>query len=225
MTGRYDLPKTWEITASIFDEMDADTPKNFRERVTQHYRHLFAQGSYHPVIQDKRLDDAWKAFRHDKKHLLDSLHSESNNQPDHFKLSGILAYWLRRFAPVYDLEERVNYRMRGEAPDSWKKLMEDYSSELAAFDLGLYICSGFEAGKQKNPSDVPDIDENDFDYYKDVCFLLKRKNLSPHSLGMIYRSLFVPLREKKETDLVATEAEDSFANYSVSGSKPSGKKE
>lgn len=208
-------PQTWEVTQTIFDELSAKDPKIFREKVSQHYTYLFAKGGYEPVMQERRLDDAWGAFCHDKKHASDSLHSKSKNEADHFKLSGILAYWLRRCAPVYDL--RVLHG--GYKSDPFlEELLNRYPSEFPAFNLGLYICSSFQTEQIGNPSsDVPDIEENNFDYYKDICFLLKRKNLSPHSLGMIYRSLFVPLRAKKETE----SAEDFF---SPKDQKPSNKK-
>lgn len=190
-------PETLEFTRDIFEDIAEDS-EVFCERITQHYTYLFAKGGYMPIIQEKHLYDAWDAFCHDKNHAADSLHPESKGKPDHFKLSGILAYWLRRSTPVCGLR---NLNLVHQKYPIFQELLKKYPSELSAFDMGLFICSRFETERVDNSSSyVPAIEANNFDYYRDICFLLKRKSLSPHSLGMIYRSLFVPLRDKKAAE-------------------------
>lgn len=68
------------------------------------------------------------------------------------------------------------------------------SDDFAVFDFGLTICHFFEHQKKQNPSGAPAIGGNDgFSYHESICYVMEFKNLSPHSMGMIYRSLYVPV--------------------------------
>ncbi|ABD88962.1 hypothetical protein [Rhodopseudomonas palustris] len=112
--------------------------------------------------------------------------------PDHFKQAGFLAYWLRRRMVV----------------GWWQRNLVDHASEeqdkfllsvneVCAFFVGLRLCVYFEMKSQ--------IDENDHighalqdinlgsDLKFDVATLLKHKNVSPHALYLIYRTLFYDL--------------------------------
>lgn len=183
----YSRPEAPEITPEIFDDM-AGSKKIFASHIRKHYVALCYGGGYEPRFNEGRLDDAWVSFQRDKKHAARSM--PDGGAPDHFKLSGILAYWLRRFAPVYDLRDLSMVRF---APATLADLFKKYPSELPAFDLGVSVCDFFERRKKTNPAGGPAIEENDFDYYKAMCYVMKFKSLSPHSMGMIYRSLYVPV--------------------------------
>lgn len=188
MTEGFSRPQTPEIAHEIFDEM-ADSGDGFAAHVRRHYAHLCFYCGYEPVLSPSRVDDAWISFRRDKKHAAHSM--PGGGAPDHFKLCGILVYWLRRFAPVYDLRD-LNMAYR--AHPALSELLKKYPSELPAFDFGMTVCDFFERHRKENASGVPAVGECDnFDYHESVCYLMKFKNLSPHSLGMIYRSLYVPV--------------------------------
>lgn len=201
MTAEKHILRAWKVKNTIFEDLAKDS-KTFSQQVTVHYHYLFAIGGYGPYLNDARLFDAWDAYRHDRKHALDSL-PKGNKEPDNFKSSGILAYWLRRTAPVYDLRYPFGAKEPSVSDSTTlmtRELIEAFPSEFAAFNFGMYICSSFQTENKKNPT-VPAIEDNNYNYYWDICYLLKRKSLSPHSLGMIYRSLFVPLRKKNAVEL------------------------
>ena len=176
-----------EITPELFENLSRSLD-DFSQHVRKHYTVLCFAGGCEPVFSDGRLEDAWVAFQRDKKHATNSM--PDNGNPDHFKLSGVLAYWLRRFAPVYDLRDLSMVR---DAPPTLVELLKKYPSELPAFDLGLSACSFFEQCKKGQPAGAPAVEANNFDYYKAMCYVMKFKSLSPHSMGMIFRSLYVPL--------------------------------
>lgn len=164
--------------------------KNFKEIVCQHYNYIADRAGMDLLISDPRLSDAWQQFRFDKKHYRKSL--PNDEMPDHFKWSGMLAFWLRRAAPVYGFKylSRTNYdeRLRG--------LLKDYASEYLAFDLGLSICEFFENNRPgRGQKLVPDFPP---DFYETISYFMKFKNLSPHAMGIIYRSLFMPMKAKPE---------------------------
>ena len=74
--------------------------------------------------------------------------------------------------------------------------MLQYGSEALAFDLGISICVFFEIHQKGNHNRmVPDFSS---DYVKAISYFMKFKNISPHSMGMIFRSLFVPLKPHSE---------------------------
>ena len=184
----FSRPKFLDITRDIFDDL-AGTREIFAKKIRQHYIALYFGGGYEPTLDPGRMEDAWVAFQRDKKHAPNSM-PDNSYSPDHFKLSGILVYWLRRFAPVYDVRDLSAVR---DAPPVLSELLKKYPSELPAFDLGMSICSYFENPGKLRPDTAPDITKNDYDYYKTICYVMKFKSLSPHSMGMIYRSLFVPI--------------------------------
>ena len=163
----------------------------FNRFVRQQYTYTAYKAGLEPcVISEARLSDAWQQFRFDRKHYRKSL--PNNNMPNHFKLSGTLAFWLRRTAPVYGFRDlnRVKY------DEGLRELLEKFGAEYLAFDLGLSICEFFEnnqAGREKKL--VPDFPP---DFYETVTYFMKFKNLSPHAMGIIYRSLFIPMKAKPE---------------------------
>ena len=167
------------------------TCKNFRDIVSQHYNCVADKAGMGLRISDARLTDAWQQFRFDKKHHRKSL--PNDEMPDHFKLSGMLAFWLRRAAPVY------GYRDVTVGVDRDKrlyKLLKDYGSEYLAFDFGFAICEFFENNRPgRGQKLVPDFPPG---FYETISYFMKFKNLSPHAMGIIYRSLFMPMKAKPE---------------------------
>ncbi len=175
----------WRGGSSVEPKAD-----EFIKFVRRQYFFIARKGGLEPFISDPRLSDAWQAFRFDRRHYRNSLQTDSS--PDHFKLSGMLAYWLRRTAPVYDFKSIVvpdaNKHLRG--------LLQKQGSECLAFELGLSICEFFVRDGGDGVKMVPDISA---DYWETVTYFMKFKNLSPHAMGIIYRSLFVPLTPKAQS--------------------------
>lgn len=123
---------------------------------------------------------------------------------DHFKSAGFLCYWLRRCPPLYDLVTNPDIqfaRIRHREP---KKVLIQYGNVFAAFDIGLRICRYWESAR----TDIayPDPVRTSImnfevsprsEYIEDICYTLAEKNISPHSLNMLYKSLFMAFRLPK----------------------------
>lgn len=139
-----------------------------------------------PEFSLSLMHDAWESFCWDTQRLDTNMPKES--KPDHFKICGFAAYWLRRHSPVITLKEDRVKITRDEVVMEWRKLLDDYSRAFLAFYFGYRICYFIEANSEKGGGALP---RPDMDYLKSLCYVMKYKSLSPHAMGMIYRSLFV----------------------------------
>lgn len=130
---------------------------------------------------------------------------EEGNTPDHFKQAAHLTYWMRRAAPVIDFKEgdsslfgnpenTIEKSLSQEVNDH-RDLLFKYGSEYLAFNLGYLICKSYEITKAKDKSKqnktnfVLNPFEIDDDYINTIIFFLKEKNVSPHALFLVYKSL------------------------------------
>lgn len=110
---------------------------------------------------------------------------EGNSDLDHFKHAGILAYWLRRRMII----NTVIFEKHPSLPDEkmpfpvQEDFSEEYENEYCAFLFGLKICSHYE-GKATH-------DNIANTFARDITTVMRHKNVSPHALIMIYRSLFM----------------------------------
>ena len=71
-----------------------------------------------------------------------------------------------------------------------RDILDPYGSEYLAFDLGFQICLHYELNRSDKDStrvSIPITEE----FIIDICHMLKFKNVSPHSVHMIYRALFL----------------------------------
>lgn len=147
-----------------------------------------------PVLSKLRLKDAHGSWTNDlsrvgenEKHLTEGL--------DHFKQAGHLAFWLRRMSPLieaYEMEgnyqDGQTYEVSGLAAD-FRKLLFAYGNEYLAFDFGFQIVSFYEHSRSDRTKEGSSV-RLSRDYYDTVCHFLKFKNVSPHALHLIYKSLF-----------------------------------
>jgi hypothetical protein len=142
------------------------------------------------AMSDARLDEARILWMDDVVRMRiapGDTQTASLDEPDHFKQSGHLAYWLRRRIVANAIRESDG----GEPTDAIKKFIL-YGAERCSFYVGYLICLGFATshlhGRQRQ--DVLARIELTTEYQYDVAVLLKHKNVSPHALYLIYRSLF-----------------------------------
>jgi hypothetical protein len=172
----------------------------FREFVTYQYKRVVF--SMEPVEPD--LSDYWIAqayYRWTKDISFVSAKEYEGRPLDHFKLSGFLCYWLRRCPPLNDLHENVDTKFASIRHRDPKAILVKYGNVFAAFDIGLRICRYWEARRTdiRYPDDVrlriaklsiPQRSE----FIDDICYTLAEKNISPHSLNMLYKSIFLGFR-------------------------------
>ena len=139
-----------------------------------------------PMICKPRLQDAFHSWQGD----ILRVRKEIKSTPDHFKQCGILVYWLRRCIPVegFNLtDEYYPVEYKREVRETRRAFYAHYSNEYLAFSLGFRICQFFETKKSEHPKQEIKPSK---DYVNMMCSFLKRKHVSPHSLILIYRSLF-----------------------------------
>ena len=147
-----------------------------------------------PVLSKLRLKDAYGSWKNDlarvgdnEKHLTEGL--------DHFKQAGHLAFWLRRMSPLieaYEIEgnyqDGQTYDVNGLAID-FRRLLFAYGNEYLAFDFAFQIVSFYEHSRSDRTGNGTAV-RLSRDYYETICHFLKFKNVSPHALHLIYKSLF-----------------------------------
>jgi hypothetical protein len=174
-------------TLPSFEDFDA-----FEVAFLGYAKETALDGLLSPVLSKRRLFDAHYAW-------LDDIKRVANHEPqidaelDHFKQCGHLAYWLRRQAPVIDLVDIVEaYGEEGglyAEEEEQRSILEKYSGEYLAFDFGLQICHFYESERlDREERREPRID---LEYLMTVCNFMKFKHVSPHSLFLIYKSLFL----------------------------------
>ena len=152
--------------------------------VIDSFRAICRRARLIPTFSPSVMTDAWESFRWDTKRLKNNMPGEST--PDHFKICGFAAYWLRRNSPVVDLIKDGGEMSSDEA--HWREFFGKYSRAFLAFSFGDLVCSAIERNAQKNTGRQPR--PLDMDYLESICYVMKYKNLSPHAMGMIYRSLY-----------------------------------
>ncbi len=114
---------------------------------------------------------------------------------DHFKQSGHLAYWLRRTSPVVefvDMSGGFNEAVRDEVScdNNFRDFLFKYGMEYFAFDLPFNICRFHEIAQPGSSDWAEEIDLPP-DYVTTICHFLKTKNVSPHAIFLIFKSLLL----------------------------------
>lgn len=141
-------------------------------------------------LSARRLQDAHSFWLGDEQRILQTEMS-SSLELDHFKQAAHLAYWLRRSSPIVEIIDNSNSGF--ENIDENREFHYKYANEYSAFMFGYDICRFFEAHRVDSGVFANDF-ELDEDYVAVMCQFLKAKNVSPHALFLIYKSLFFNLR-------------------------------
>ena len=165
--------------------------EKFGEFVCAEFTHDARYAALVPQYSDDLMHDAYQSYLWDIKRLEDNM----DTKPDHFKICGYLAYWLRRNSPVVRWDNQDGVSRHGIDQDTKKTadLIFEFGRSFHAFMIGYRVCWFFEHNKEATlPETVrrplPTIDE---DYIRVICYAMKYKNASPHAMGLIYRSLFL----------------------------------
>jgi hypothetical protein len=180
-----------KISESIFD--DLVLLENYQATFQEHIKKSLNKPLLIPQVSNPRLRDAHYAWRKDMTRV-ESGEDKLINGLDHFKQAAHIAYWLRRMAPVVEYSDRFEgVEQESELYDGEKharKFILKYGNEFLAFDFGFQICLYFELyrtdGKKRNK---PPVLSSEF--LNDMCYMMKFKHVSPHSLYLVYRSIFV----------------------------------
>jgi hypothetical protein len=141
----------------------------------------------------QRLEDAFGLWKRDCTRVYDG----SDSVPNHFKQAGFLAYWLRRRMVVLKTPTH-SQSLPGDKIEMREKFIVS-ANEMLAFSLGFHICAYHHYKKEIDASEgsvtshfqslsIPQ------KYLHDAAVLMRHKNISPHSLYLIYYSLFTSLQ-------------------------------
>jgi hypothetical protein len=164
----------------------------FRETFAEYGMHVLGIARFYPNLSKPRLYEAHGAWMNDLKRVQDR-EQHLTDGLDHFKQCGHLAFWLRRMTPVAELQDLdfgdaelpLNAR-----ENELRGLLLGYHNEYLAFDFGYQICKYYETKHLDRPSQRARELALSPDYYQTVCHFMKYKNVSPHALHLIYKSIF-----------------------------------
>ena len=161
---------------------NTETGKNvFKYCVFNEYHYEAQFGCYVPKMSEGALEDIHACYMEDVTRMVGKMQTK----PDHFKRAGIIAYWLRRHTPVFGFQPCDGMPSQKQKRIQEELLME-YGHVYLAFALGYKICLFF-VREDTGGKTMPEPDQS---YIESICYLMKYKSVSPHSLGFIYRSLF-----------------------------------
>lgn len=189
----------------IFNKIESD--RNwFYDFVCFQYQCIsFNERPIKPLISKYNVMEAHALYLKDI-YRLENMEN-GGNPAEETKRAAFLAYWLRRLSPIHGILSRPNVSLAED--DIFLRL---YANEFCALDLAFRLIRYFEVQKiarliENSPKANLILDEGyqvkleklcdirsyalPKDYIKDFCHLLKEKNLSPHALYVIMKSLFV----------------------------------
>lgn len=167
--------------------------KAFCSFYSDYVSNTLAQAKLSPRLIYQRVLEAHGAWKADLARI--SEHEKNlGDGLDHFKHAGHLTYWVRRQAPVYEAtDDRLNLgdaEGYGVTPHekALRELLFAYLNEYLAFDLGFQFCRIHDLNRPGSRAASLILTP---DYIRTMCHFLKYKNVSPHALFLIYKSLFL----------------------------------
>jgi hypothetical protein len=161
---------------------------------TEYAEYALGEARLFPKMSKPRLVEAFGAWKNDLTRV-GSHEPRLDEGLDHLKQAGHLAFWLRRMSPIieaYDLNDNLADSPGYDLTDTqveFRKLLLGYCNEYLAFDFGFNFCKFYEIGKDGGSRRASDLVLSQ-DYYMATCHFLKFKNVSPHAMHLIYKSLF-----------------------------------
>jgi hypothetical protein len=179
-----------QISNDTLSRLFSDDKSEF-VRIFQGFAHsVLNKARFEPVLSKVRLFEVRGAWKNDVSRVgthepnlgvgLDGL--------DHFKHAGLLAFWLRRFAPLIECNDITqNFSDSSGYPLTdfeieFRKILAGYANEYLAFDFGFQIVKFYEIGLGSQRAINLRIDR---DYYETMCHHLKYKSTSPHAMHLI----------------------------------------
>jgi len=164
----------------------------FKGLVEKHLNYLVDGVGLTAELCPLRLKSAHKQWLEDLK--VAPARDLDGGSPDQYKHAGYLAFWLRRSTPIIrlDIPDSVSSSL-SPADKYYVDFLHQFGNEHLAFMIGYEICLFFACYRSGMPLE-PAAFSYDSNFAHDVCSTLKRKNMSPHALSLIYRALFMRRR-------------------------------
>lgn len=181
-----------KITKTTLQEIVAD-PKAFCGFFAGYSQHMMGKARLEPRLVYQRVIEIHGAWINDLQRISEN-EKNLDKGLDHFKHAGHLAYWVRRQAPVFEatdiqlnISDSPGYDL-SDNESALRDLLFAYLNEYLAFDLGFQFCKIHDLGRPGSRAKELVLNE---DYIRTMCHFLKYKNVSPHALFLIYKSLFL----------------------------------
>lgn len=183
----------------------------FVDYMIHNYYFISERLNFETEMSARRLGEAYDLWREDVTRTLAEGIRRKTVKLDHFKHAAFMTFWLRRMNPINSV--------RACSSDYWAKTTEGrdrqnlflrYSNEICAINIGMQICINYESAKIfSNGVSVASGVGKRIDYLRsislptdlveDFSMILKYKNMSPHSLYLMFKSLFTVLRPRAST--------------------------
>ncbi|MDR3472610.1 MAG: hypothetical protein P4M09_13125 [Devosia sp.] len=174
----------------------------FRNAATYNYNLLALRFGCQTLISKGRAGDAHDFWLEDEKRTLEVGVPAETHALDHFKQASFICFWLRRLQPINETKVIAGWDI-DPSSDRYRrrKRFLRYGNEYCALIIGYQICLNYEMAKIYPRSDkIAPLIGSRLDYFRRVQFpeplisdfvmVLKHKNMSPHALYLLYKSLF-----------------------------------
>ena len=162
--------------------------EKFEDLFRTHCEHVGAMGACSPIVSPSRVSQAHLRWKDDLKRNND-MNMPDGTEADHFKRAAFITYWLRRTQPILGWKP-WHVPCGTPAETKGRNILFQYGSEATAFLLGFYLAYAFE--QKSIPANRKFL--LDHGYLLDVCYVMKVKNVSPHALYLLFKSLFYARR-------------------------------
>ena len=169
--------------------------------IAHNYYELAKRSGCSIAISERRLGEAHDFWIEDQTRTLHEGMASGTTNLDHFKQAAFIAFWLRRMRPINETTSNKPLAEIADARNSRIAHFVIYGNEILAIQVGLQICLFYEtaravaAGAVTLPGRTNYLKSLQFpkDLRDDCAMVLKHKNMSPHSLYLLYRALFTSL--------------------------------
>ncbi len=186
-------------TGNLHDEnaLNLHNRQHFVDAVNYAYNEVAEQYFCRCDMSERRLIEAYDYWQEDANRTLGLGIDKKSKTLDHFKHAAFICFWLRRTNPINEL------RGQSPVPNDRRKsaqLFFQYGNEICALFIGLQLCLFYESGRwdeeSSNVSPIGGLTDRlklvslPPDLLGDFAMILKHKNMSPHAIYLMYKSLF-----------------------------------
>ena len=174
---------------------DKDRWEFFYETISDEIDVIASHFGCEAQLSEIKLLDAQEYWRND----LDRLMIDESVEPDHLKHAGWLCHWLRKKSVISSLKVYQEDRLTD--------VFENNFNEVVAFAIGLKLVIFYECCERGLSDDAivasAGTGLNVANLLRDVSVYLSHKNVSPHAIYLIYKSLMheIPIVASGKKDI------------------------
>lgn len=151
--------------------------------ISEQYDEIASTFGCEVELSSIKLLEAQKYWIHDLEHIA----VDESEEPDHFKHAGWLCHWLRKKMPASKIIIHDETKLTN--------TFEEYYSEVIAFTIGFRLVLFHECCARGYDDSMIVNTLNNYSTLSplhDFLVYLSHKNVSPHAIYLIYKSLVAP---------------------------------